>query len=135
MKDNEYIEKSAANVEDNSSREKKTPSSGKAKTGAFNQILNGEFLTKDFVLDNLNYIFFIFLLLVIIIAKSYHVKQVADQTNQIQIKLDQNTADYIDAKLQIENLTQRPILVEQLKAKELKESQKSIRVIRLKKNK
>ena len=35
-------------------REKRT-----AKASAFTQILNGDFLTKEFVLNNLNYIFFI----------------------------------------------------------------------------
>jgi hypothetical protein len=65
------------------------------------------------------------------VAKGYYVKQINDRTNQLQIQLDQNSADYIEAKLQIESLTQRSILVEKLKANELKESQKSIRVIRV----
>ena len=65
------------------------------------------------------------------VAKGYYVKQINDRTNQLQIQLDQNSADYIEAKLQIESLTQRTILVEKLKANELKESQKSIRVIRV----
>lgn len=135
MKDNEYIEKSAANVEDNSSREKKTPSSGKAKTGAFNQILNGEFLTKDFVLDNLNYIFFIFLLLLLLVAKGYYVKQVIEEANEAQIQLDQNTADFIEAKTTIESITERNLLVFKLQKRELKESQKATKVIRIKKEK
>lgn len=135
MKDNEYIEKSAANVEDNSSREKKTPSSGKVKTGAFNQILNGEFLTKDFVLDNLNYIFFIFLLLLLLVAKGYYVKQVIEEANEAQIQLDQNTADFIEAKTTIESITERNLLVFKLQKRELKESQKATKVIRIKKEK
>lgn len=135
MKDNEYIEKSAAKVEDNSSREKKTPSSGKVKTGAFNQILNGEFLTKDFVLDNLNYIFFIFLLLLLLVAKGYYVKQVIEEANEAQIQLDQNTADFIEAKTTIESITERNLLVFKLQKRELKESQKATKVIRIKKEK
>jgi hypothetical protein len=135
MKDNEYIEKSAAKVEDNSSREKKTPSSGKLKTGAFNQILNGEFLTKDFVLDNLNYIFFIFLLLLLLVAKGYYVKQVIEEANEAQIQLDQNTADFIEAKTTIESITERNLLVFKLQKRELKESQKATKVIRIKKEK
>ncbi len=135
MKDNEYIEKSAANVEDNSSREKKTPSSGNVKTGAFNQILNGEFLTKDFVLDNLNYIFFIFLLLLLLVAKGYYVKQVIEEANEAQIQLDQNTADFIEAKTTIESITERNLLVFKLQKRELKESQKATKVIRIKKEK
>jgi hypothetical protein len=67
----------------------------------------------------------------LMVAKGYYVKQINDRTNQLQIQLDQNSADYIEAKLQIESLTQRSILVEKLKANELKESQKSIRVIRV----
>lgn len=135
MKDNEYIEKSAAKVEDNSSREKKTPSNGKVKTGAFNQILNGEFLTKDFVLDNLNYIFFIFLLLLLLVAKGYYVKQVIEEANEAQIQLDQNTADFIEAKTTIESITERNLLVFKLQKRELKESQKATKVIRIKKEK
>lgn len=135
MKDNEYIEKSAAKVEDNSSREKKTPSSGKVKTGALNQILNGEFLTKDFVLDNLNYIFFIFLLLLLLVAKGYYVKQVIEEANEAQIQLDQNTADFIEAKTTIESITERNLLVFKLQKRELKESQKATKVIRIKKEK
>jgi len=136
MKDNEYIENGP---QDDSGMKKesakKAPSNGKVKTSAFNQILNGEFLTKDFVLNNLNYIFFIFLLLMLLVAKGYYVKQVIDETNETQIQLDQNTADYIEAKTTIEAITERNLLVFMLQKRELMESQKATKVIRLKKEK
>jgi cell division protein FtsL len=131
MKDNEYIENLAPLKGGGNKTPKETPTKSKEKNTAINQILSGEFLTKEFVINNLNYIFFIFLLLMLMVAKGYYVKQINDRTNQLQIQLDQNSADYIEAKLQIESLTQRSILVEKLKANELKESQKSIRVIRV----
>ncbi len=131
MKDNEYIENPAPVKGGGNKTPRETPAKGKEKNSAINQILSGEFLTKEFVINNLNYIFFIFLLLMLMVAKGYYVKQINDRTNQLQIQLDQNSADYIEAKLQIESLTQRTILVEKLKANELKESQKSIRVIRV----
>ena len=131
MKDNEYIENPAPGKGGGNKTPRETPAKGKEKNSAINQILSGEFLTKEFVINNLNYIFFIFLLLMLMVAKGYYVKQINDRTNQLQIQLDQNSADYIEAKLQIESLTQRTILVEKLKANELKESQKSIRVIRV----
>lgn len=131
MKDNEYIENPAPVKGGGNKTPRETSAKGNEKNSAINQILSGEFLTKEFVINNLNYIFFIFLLLMLMVAKGYYVKQINDRTNQLQIQLDQNSADYIEAKLQIESLTQRTILVEKLKANELKESQKSIRVIRV----
>ncbi len=136
MKDNEYIENNASpEREERKTSAKKAPSNSKAKNSAFNQILNGEFLTKDFVLNNLNYIFFIFLLLMLLVAKGYYVKQVIDETNETQIQLDQNTADYIEAKTTIEAITERNLLVFKLQKRELMESQKATKVIRLKKEK
>ena len=135
MKDNEYIENGPQDSGMKKESAKKAPSNGKVKTSAFNQILNGEFLTKDFVLNNLNYIFFIFLLLMLLVAKGYYVKQVIDETNETQIQLDQNTADYIEAKTTIEAITERNLLVFKLQKRELMESQKATKVIRLKKEK
>ncbi len=135
MKDNEYIENTAPESEIRQEGANKSSSTGKTKTSAFNQILNGEFLTKDFVLNNLNYIFFLFLLLMLLVAKGYYVKQVIDETNESQIELDQNTADYIEAKTTIEAITERNLLVGKLQQRQLIESQKATKVIRLKKEK
>ena len=115
--------------------EKKTnskKSTGK-KSNAFMQILNGEFLTKEFFLNNLNYIFFIMILLFIIISKGYYGKQLIDETNKIQRELDQKAAEYIEAKSRLEFVTRRYKLVEKLKSRELQESQNTKKVIRLKK--
>jgi len=135
MKDNEYIENTAPKTEGKQKMERKSTSGSTAKTSTFNQILNGDFLTKDFMLNNLNYIFFLFLLLLILVAKGYYVKQVIDETNEVQIELDQNTSDFIEAKTSIEAITERNLLVYKLQQRELIESQKATKVIRLKKEK
>ena len=135
MKDNEYIENIAPETEGRQKTERKSTSGSTAKTSTFNQILNGDFLTKDFMLNNLNYIFFLFLLLLILVAKGYYVKQVIDETNEVQIELDQNTSDFIEAKTSIEAITERNLLVYKLQQRELIESQKATKVIRLKKEK
>ncbi|MDP4955471.1 MAG: FtsL-like putative cell division protein, partial [Crocinitomicaceae bacterium] len=69
-----------------------------SKANAFAQILNGEFLTKSFVLDNLNYIFFIMLLLLLLISKGYYGKQLTKDTDAAQRNLDQHSAEFIEAK-------------------------------------
>jgi hypothetical protein len=101
---------------------------------ALTQILNGEFLTKSFVLNNLPYIFFILLLLIAFVAKGYYVKQLNDEIRSNQSELNQNAADYIDFKTQMESETRRYKLVERLKDRELKESLNATKVIRINKN-
>ena len=103
-------------------------------SNALTQILNGEFLTKSFVLNNLPYIFFILLLLIVFVAKGYYVKQLNTDIRNNQSELNQNAADYIDFKTQLESETRRYKLVERLKERELKESLNATKVIRINKN-
>ena len=103
------------------------------EANALTQILNGEFLTKSFVLNNLPYIFFILLLLIAFVAKGYYVKQLNDEIRSNQSELNQNAADYIDFKTQMESETRRYKLVERLKDRELKESLNATKVIRINK--
>jgi hypothetical protein len=103
------------------------------KASALTQILNGEFLTKSFVLNNLPYIFFILFLLMVFVAKGYYVKQLNDDIKMNQTELNQNAADFIDQKTKLEDETKRYKLLEKLKERELKESLNATKVIRVKK--
>jgi ABC-type transport system involved in cytochrome bd biosynthesis fused ATPase/permease subunit len=105
------------------------------KTSAFSQILNGDFLTKEFVLNNLNYIFFLIALLLLIIAKGYYGKQISTDIDNTQKEYDQNAAEYIEVKSKLETVTRRYKLVERLQKRELKETKNATKVIRLKKKK
>lgn len=122
-------EKTGTQSENKTSSKKST---GK-KPNAFMQILNGEFLTKEFFLSNLGYIFFIMGLLLVIVSKGYYGKQLIDETNKTQRDLDQKAAEYIEAKSRLEFVTRRYKLVEKLKSRDLQESQNTKKVIRLKK--
>lgn len=122
-------EKTGTQSENKTSSKKST---GK-KPNAFMQILNGEFLTKEFFLSNLGYIFFIMGLLLVIVSKGYYGKQLIDETNNTQRELDQKAAEYIEAKSRLEFVTRRYKLVEKLKSRDLQESQNTKKVIRLKK--
>ena len=105
------------------------------KASAFSQILNGDFLTKEFVLNNLNYIFFLIALLLLIIAKGYYGKQISVDIDNAQREYDQNAAEYIEVKSKLEAVTRRYKLVERLEKRELKETKNATKVIRLKKKK
>ena len=102
------------------------------KANAFAQILNGDFLTKSFVLDNLNYIFFIMLLLLILISKGYYGKQINKDIDNAQRNLDQHAAEYIEAKARLELVTRRYRMAKRLESRELKETKNATKVIRIK---
>jgi len=107
--------------------------SGKTKAknqGAFLSILNGDFLTKDFFLNNLTYILFLFFLLFILVAKGYYGKSLVKSVRETRVELDQNTADYINTKTQFEEKTRRYKMAEQLKKRNLVESENAIKVIK-----
>jgi hypothetical protein len=73
--------------------------------------------------------------LILLVSKGYYGKQVLTEINENQQLLDQNTAEYIEAKTDLEVLTRRFKLVEKLQKRNLVESQKATKIIRLKKNK
>ena len=119
-------------VDKSSNGTDKSVKSGK-DANALTQILNGEFLTKSFVLNNLPYIFFILLLLIVFVAKGYYVNQLNDEIKINETELNQNAAEYIEAKTKLEEETKRYKLVEKLQERELKESLNATKVIRIKK--
>lgn len=136
MADNEYIDKEKLEAERIKAEKKgkKVDTKPKnSKPNAFTQILNGEFLTREFVLNNLSYIFFIILLLLLIVGKGYYGKQLSKDVDTAQKELDEMTADYIEAKARMEEETRRFKLVEKLGPSGLKETVNPTKVIRLKK--
>ena len=129
MKDNEYIDKDSRQENLGSTNQKRAT---KKKKSAFAMILNGEFLTKGFVLDNLGFIFFLIFLLLILVSKGYYGKQLSKDINQAQRDVDQITADYVEAKAKVEEEGLRYKLVEKLDSS-LRENENETKVIRIKK--
>jgi cell division protein FtsL len=102
------------------------------KANALTQILNGEFLTKSFVLNNLPFIFFTLLLLILFVSKGYYVKQINDDIKNTELEVNQNAAEFLEVKSSFEFKTRRQDLIEKLKERDLKESLNATKVIRIK---
>lgn len=96
------------------------------------QVLNGDILTRDFVLNNLTFIFFILFLLLLVVGKGYYGKQLTKDIDTLQTEVNASTAEYIENKAKLEELTTRYRLVEALEHRGLKETVKPAKVIRLK---
>jgi hypothetical protein len=112
-------------------------SSGKSKPtkrqNLIIQVLNGEILTRDFVLNNLTFVFFILFLLLLLVAKGYYGKQLQNDINATQAAVDAETAEYIENKAKLEESTSRYQLVQALEKRGLKETVNPAKVIRIKK--
>lgn len=116
-------------------KKKNTSQSGqkaKKKANALTQILNGEFLTKSFVLNNLPFIFFALFLLILFVSKGYYVKQINDDIKNTELEVNQNAAEFLEVKSSFEFKTRRQDLIEKLKERDLKESLNATKVIRIK---
>lgn len=96
------------------------------------QVLNGDILTRDFVLNNLTFIFFILFLLMLMVGKGYYGKQLAKDIDTLDTEVRAKTAEYIENKARLEEATARYRLVEALEKRGLKETVNPAKVIRLK---
>lgn len=114
------------------SAKKKSQKSG---SGSLAKILNGDFMTKEFFLNNLNFIFFLFMLLLLVLGKGYYGKELSQDIIKTQKELDEATSDYVEAKAKLEEETRRYKLREKLEPKGLKETINETKVIRLKEKK
>lgn len=126
------------NIEATNAKQEKSSAKPKIKKGrskALVQIINGDFFSREFVIENLGFIFFIMLLLLLIIGKGYYVKQLSDEIISTKKSLDEATSDYVDMKVKFERNTTREKLLEKLKGSGLKESIEPPMVIRIEKNK
>jgi hypothetical protein len=135
MADNEYVEKSAADEQipaaDKKEKKKSESAKPKGRPNAFTQILNGDFLTREFVLNNLNFIFFVIFLLLLIVGKGYYGKQLTRDVDDAQNHLNEVTSDYVEAKARLEEQTRRYRLVNKLEPRGVKETQQETKVIRI----
>jgi len=99
------------------------------------QVLNGDILTRDFVVNNLTFIFFILFLLMLMVAKGYYGKQLTKEIDTLDTEVRAKTAEYIENKARLEEATARYRLVEALEKRGLKETVNPAKVIRLNKKK
>mgnify|MGYP003667135716 CR=1 FL=1 len=130
MADNEIIDKTQ--VSSAKKKEKKEKSSLK-KPNTLIQILNGDFLTKEFVTKNLSFIFYFIFLLILLVAKGYYDKQLTKEVDSTQKDLDELMGDYVAKKAELEENTKRITLLNQLGETGLKETVNPTKVIRIKK--
>ncbi|MBI2258883.1 MAG: hypothetical protein HYU67_08295 [Flavobacteriia bacterium] len=140
--ENEYV-KDSASIKDaynknnkNKNTEKQTHKREKSgQSLLILQFINGDILRKDIVVNNLPFIFFLIFLCVLLVSKVYYGKQLTQELDVSQKKLNAISAEYIESKARLEEKTKRYELVKTLNPLGLKETTKPVKVIRIKKEK
>ncbi len=131
--DNVYRSKDDVIVEKvNVSKKKKTNKKKSASVSVVKQILNGEFLVQDYVVHNLGFVFFLFLMFLLVISKGYYSKGLIKDIETTQTDLDAKTAEYVESKARLEEVTRRDVLVRRLTPRGVLETTKPAKVIRVK---
>ncbi|HLW39253.1 MAG TPA: FtsL-like putative cell division protein [Brumimicrobium sp.] len=132
MKGNNFISEKQKEAASKKKKERRERNSKKQSQSVM-QIMNGDFLTKDFVMNNMNYIFFVIFLMVLIVSKGYYVNQLANDIAREEIEVEDITADYVETKAKLEELTQRSQMVKRLEPLGLREAINPTKVIKVKK--
>lgn len=110
------------------SREKKV--SGSAMK-MMREVLNGEVLTKSFIVNNLVFLFFIGGLLVLLISKGYYSRQLSNDIDRTQKEIGEVNSRLVSNKIKFNDLTDRVNMTERLGERELSESESGVKVIRV----
>ena len=136
MKENNYITDNPKEAKTKKVKKKsRIAEVSRKQSQSLVQIMNGDFLTKGFVLNNLNYIFFVIFLMILVVSKGYYVHQLANDIAKSEKEVGEITADYVETKAKLEELTRRTQMIEKLKPLGLKETINPTKVIRIKNEK
>ncbi|MGM0479803.1 MAG: FtsL-like putative cell division protein [Bacteroidota bacterium] len=130
MKENNYISEERKKQKKKKRKLFKGGKSGSSKSAV--QIMNGDFLTRRFFVNNLNYIFFVVFLLILLVTKGYYVNHLANDIAKTEREVGDMMADYVEKKAALEEMTRRTELIEQLRPLGLKETINPTKVIRIK---
>lgn len=132
MKENNYISEDEKKKKKTKKKKgRRLFKSGGKQSKTVVQIMNGDFLTKSFFLKNLSYIFFVIFLLILIVTKGYYVNQLANDISDTETEVGNITADYVETKAALEELTRRTELIERLSPLGLRETVNPTKVIRV----
>lgn len=141
MSSNEYIDPeeleaaaAAESVEQTKSKSRKPKKEGKKSGGRLVvQILNGEFLSKDWFIKNLPFTFYIGFLLVVLIGWGYYGETMTKKEVQMQEELSELNSEYFTLSSEYITIRGRQQIKDRLAGTGLEESRTTPKKIKVKK--
>ncbi|HIP37195.1 MAG TPA: hypothetical protein EYG85_10110 [Crocinitomix sp.] len=94
----------------------------KKSTTAFKKILNGEFLSRAEIIDNLPFISYVAFLMVLLISWGYYTESVGKQEAKLEKELGELNSEFFTLGSEYNRLSRQTQVAERLKESGLKES-------------
>ncbi len=102
--------------------DKKPTKKGNKTMSAFKKILNGEFLSKKEIIDNLPFFSFVSLLMVLLISWGYYTESIGKTEAKLEKELSELNSEYFTLGSEYNRLSRQTQVAERLKETGLKES-------------
>lgn len=143
MSSNEYIDQETADlkkaeqeskeIRKKNRRARKVAAKSKAGGRLVVQIMNGEFLTKDWFIKNLPFTFYVAFLLVVLISWGYYAESMTRKEVELQEELSELNSEYFTLSSEYITKRGRQQIKDNLAGTGLEESRVSPRKIRVRK--
>jgi len=128
---NEFIDKddleklkeaSKGSEKKKSRRKKKSADDRISESKTLNQLMNGDFLTKKYVVDNFPFFAFVGFLIVLLIAKGYYMNELNNNIEKTKMELGEINAQKVTFGSELHLKKRRTNMLEKLKPLGVKES-------------
>lgn len=108
----------------NKKRKEKSKKNGKASNlpKAMVSMLNGSFLARENVIQNMPFMFFIVLLMVMYITYGYYAERTVRELHKVDLELKDMRSDYITKRAELEKTEKQSQVAEDIEQLGLKES-------------
>lgn len=105
----------------------------KKQKRSISKIVNGEFLSRDEVVNNIPFFSFLGLLLVVLIAWGYYTETVGRREVKLELELGEMNSEYFSLGVEYNKLSRQSQVVDRLNESDLKESTSPPKKIKVKK--
>ena len=111
----------------------KAKAKSKKSRRSFSKLINGDFLSKDEIINNIPFISFLGLLLVVLIGWGYYTETVGREEAKLERDLGELNSEYFSLGVEYNRMSRLTQVSERLKETELKVSEKPPKKIKVKK--
>lgn len=98
------------------------------------QVVNGDVLTKDFVLKNLPFLLFLSVVLVMYIGYGYHAQKVSKDIKSLEKEILELNAEEVTLRSDLNKVSRQKTVARKLKNKGVKESEEPLKIIAIPKD-
>ena len=109
------------------------PKKKKKQKRSISKIVNGDFLSRDEVVNNIPFFSFLGLLLVVLIAWGYYTETVGRKELKLEQELGEMNSEYFSLGVEYNKLSRQTQVVDRLRDSDLKESTSPPKKIKVKK--